>query len=307
MLKKPYDTLNMVLSAHQIRSKRASATLQGELLRLQEGDIIKLPDMRTGRRTATDALPELSEGTIRILIHKINCMKYAARDILEHLTWTPDTLAALAESPRGSMFICDWYSHGGLRQYKQSVETKVEISDELALKAVVTYISWETAEPRFNNETIQLILAKFLNKIDIQGLSRNLVTVQYLLPVLVRSGHPQLIPTMTDAFNAAVTHERFDVVKAILETNLMKMLMQLPDIETGPTLTQEQEQHAQHLRIIHRTRAIKVQLELAQQILKRPDIIKGRAHLSYPSIITTLHEHYGVGFSIVAWPPTPEP
>ena len=294
MLKKPHDTLHMVLSAHQIRSKRASATLQGELLRLQEDDVIKLPDMRTGRRVAIDALPELSEGTVKILIHKVNCMKYASREILEHLTWTPDTLTALANSPRGSMFICDWYSHGGLRQYRIGLETKVEISDELALKAVVTYISWEAgSEPRFNNETIQLILVKFLDKIDIPGLSRNLCTIQYLLPALVRSEHPQLIPTMTETFNAAVAHERFDIVKAILETNLMKML---PDREE-PMMTPEQHQH--------QARAIRAQLELAQQIITRPDIIKGRPSLSYPDIITALHEHYGIGYSICSWPAKP--
>lgn len=278
----------LTLSAHQLKGKNANAVLQSELLQLSADDTIKLPDDRRARNAALDTLSLLNNETVKILIHKLSCCKYAAKEILNKVKWTDESLNLLATNKEGSGMICEWYSHKDQTYYNQGPNAIPIVSDELALKAAITCIK-QRSESRFGTSTeIKEILKKFIDKISLIELAKDLNCTSVVFSLAIATNSKDLITLLKNVYETALKENNLHALKDLAVLNL-KGSLKLTDPELCDL----------------RNSAIKVHLELIQKIITMPEMIKQKEGLDYEhrvdysSMIRSVYENYRIGFSLL--------
>jgi len=289
MLEQHIGNKTLILLAVTLKGKNGDAIIQSELLQLNGRDEIKLPRDRRARRNTLTGLKNLSPATATVLVHKIDHLKYEAKEMLRHLNWTDEPLNAMLDTQTGCELLCDWFvTAKDDRHYYQAGEeaSYPKVSDDLALKAALKYVSVGNAGVYAMHNRVEEVLNKFINKIDLLEMSKNVHSRRVVFSLAIKNVNPNIKQILHNAYEAAEKAQCLPAFRDIARVNL------LPHVSNLDRAFPKEEQG----------QLIEAHLQIIQKILEKPEMIRkekinpdDRA-VDYGNILQTVHSNYGVGF-----------
>ena len=292
MLEQHIGNKTLILLAVTLKGKNGDAIIQSELLQLSGRDAIRLPRDRHARRSTLTELKNLSPTTATVLVHKIDHLKYEAKEMLRHLNWTDEPLNAMLETQTGCELLCDWFiTAKDDRHYYQAGEeaSYPKVPDDLALKAALKYVSIGKAGIYDMHNRIEEVLNKFIDKIDLVEMSKNVYSREPVFNLAIKHRSLHLTQILQNAYEAAEKAQCLPALRDIACVNFMPRIS-----NTDLALPKEQ-----------RNKVVAEHLQIIQKILEKPEMIKEMklneedSAIDYGYILSTIHCNYGVGFKLI--------
>ena len=291
MLEQHIGNKTLILLAVTLKGKNGDAIIQSELLQLSGRDAIRLPRDRHARRSTLTELKNLSPTTATVLVHKIDHLKYEAKEMLRHLNWTDELLNAMLETQTGCELLCDWFiTAKDDRHYYQAGEASYpKVPDDLALKAALKYVSIGKAGIYDMHDRIEEVLNKFIDKIDLVEMSKNVYSRKPVFNLAIKHRSLHLTQILQNAYEAA---EKAQCLPALRDIACVNFMPRISNTDLALPKEQRDKVVAEHLQII-------------QKILEKPEMIKEMklneedSAIDYSYILSTIHCNYGVGFKLI--------